>query len=314
MTTEQTPRVISLLEGLAAPIEALGKGAFSVVGPWNCGGDFEQWLNKGGGKDVRVAMSAGADKFDAALLERLPDLEAVVVFGAGYEGLDVEVAKRRGIVIDNAGSQHAGEVADHAVGMALMLRRRLLEADRWVREGRWVQSRIRPTSSMTTLRVGIVGLGHIGRAIAHRVAVFGARIQWWGRSAQDVPWERVGDLKQLAAQSDMLIIAIAAHDETRGLITREIIEALGPQGALVNISRGFVVDEEALLSALMDERLGQAALDVFEAEPDDGARWKDLPNVVLSPHSSGHTIESFQILCRRSADAVIAHLAKPPRA
>lgn len=313
MTESHVPRVLSLLEGLARPIEALSGGAFTTVGPWNCGGDWRQWLDNGGGKGIRVAMSAGADKFDAALFERLPDLEAVVVFGAGYDGLDVNVAKARGIVIDNAGSQHAGEVADHAVGMALMLRRRLLDADRWVREGRWTQARIAPTHSMTTLRVGVVGLGHIGRAIAQRLSVFGTRVQWWGRSQQDTPWERVADLKQLAAQNDMLIIAVAAHDGTRGLITRDIIETLGPQGALVNVARGFVLDEAALLSALKEGRLGQAALDVFDAEPDDGKNWKGLPNVVLSPHSSGHTIESFQVLCKRSADAVIQHLAKPAR-
>ncbi len=313
MTEQIKPRVITLLEGLASPIEALGCGAFSMVGPWNCGGDWEAWLDNGGGAGVRAALMAGSDPFNAALLNRLPDLEAMVVFGAGYEGLDVQRAKARGIVIDNAGSQHAGEVADHAVGMALALRRRLLEADRWVREGRWIQSRIAPTHSMTTLRVGIVGLGHIGRAIARRLDAFGCKVQWWGRSPQDVPWQRVASLKELAAQNDMLIVAIAAHNETRGLITREIIDALGPQGALVNISRGFVVDEAALLSALRDGRLGQAGLDVFAAEPDDGARWKDLPNVILSPHSSGHTIESFQILCKRAAGALIQHLAQPKR-
>lgn len=313
MTSQQSPRVVTLLEGLAAPIEAYGGGAFSMVGPWNCGGDWGDWLDNGGGAGVRAALMAGSDPFNAALLNRLPDLEAVVVFGAGYEGLDLQIAKARGIVIDNAGAQHAGEVADHAVGMALALRRRLLEADRWVREGRWMQSRIAPTHSMTTLRVGIVGLGHIGRAIARRLEAFECKIQWWGRSPQDVPWERVASLKDLAAQNDMLIVAIAAHDDTRGLITREIIEALGPQGALINIARGFVVDEEALLSALKDGRLGQAGLEVFVTEPDDGARWKDLPNVILSPHSSGHTIESFQILCRRAAQALIAHLSKPAR-
>lgn len=313
MNDANAPRVLSLLEGLARPIEALSGGGFTTIGPWNCGGDWEQWLNAGGGKGIRIALSAGADKFGAALFERLPDLEAVVVFGAGYDGLDVNVAMARGIVIDNAGWQHAGEVADHAVGMALVLRRRLFDADRWVREGRWMESRIAPTSSMTTLRVGIVGLGNIGRAIAERLSVFGTRIQWWGRSPQDVPWERVADLKHLAAQNDMLIVAVAAHDGTRGLITREIIEALGSQGALINMSRGFVVDEAALLSALKEGRLGQAGLDVFENEPDDGKNWKDLNNVILSPHSSGHTIESFQILCKRSADAVIQHLAKPAR-
>jgi hydroxypyruvate reductase len=313
MKDAQTPRVLSLLEGLGKPIEALGNGAFSTVGPWNCGGDWEQWLEAGGGKGIRIALSAGADKFDAQLFERLPDLEAVVVFGAGYDGLDVNIAKARGIVIDNAGWQHAGEVADHAVGMALALRRRLFDADRWVREGRWAEARIAPTHSMTTLRVGIVGLGNIGRAIAERLSAFETRVQWWGRSPQETPWERVADLKQLAAQNDMLIVAIAAHDGTRGLITREIIEALGPNGALINMSRGFVVDESALLAALKEGRLGQAGLDVFEAEPDDGKQWKDLPNVILSPHSSGHTIESFQILCKRSADAVIQHLAKPAR-
>jgi len=300
-----------LHEGLSKPLDAMADSAFTIVGPWLAEQGWDAWLDAGNGHGIRAAITAGADPFDRALLDRLPDLKEIIVFGAGHEGVDTAYASERGIRINAAGATHAGDVADHAVGMILASRRRLFDGDRWVREGRWLQSRITPSRSMYGTRVGIVGLGNIGRAIAERLDAFGCRTRWWGRADKPgLPWPRVESLEELAAGSDVLAVAIYAHDSTRGLISREIIEALGPEGCLVNVSRGFVVDEPALIAALKDGRLGQAALDVFADEPEDGRRWQGIPNTILTPHSAGDTRESFMALCHRAveaAKAVVVH-------
>ena len=309
----EPPRIVMLLQGLAIPVAAMADGAFTIVGPWTADGDWDGWLDAGGGNGIRAAITVAADPFDRALLDRLPDLEEIVVFGAGHEGVDLTVATEKRIRINAAGATHAGDVADHAVGLVLAARRRLFEGDRWVREGRWATARIGPSRSMSGARIGIVGLGHIGRAVAQRLDAFGCETRWWGRSAQpDVPWQRAETLEGLAAWSDVLVVAIHAHDSTRVLISRDIIDALGPQGCLVNIARGFVVDEPALIAALREGRLGQAALDVFEDEPETGARWGDVPNTILTPHSAGDTVESFKALCRHAVDAVNAVHARGP--
>ncbi|WP_157216637.1 NAD(P)-dependent oxidoreductase [Flavisphingomonas formosensis] len=307
MTASPAPRVIMLHEGLSKPLAAMADGAFVIVGPWMADQGWDAWLDAGNGRGIRAAITAGADPFDRTLLDRLPDLEEIIVFGAGHEGVDTAHATARGIRINAAGATHAGDVADHAVGLILAARRRLLEGDRWVREGRWMESRIAPSRSMKGARVGIVGLGNIGRAIAERLDAFGCDTRWWGRGDKPgVPWPRVESLEQLAAESEVLAVAIYAHDSTRGLISRAVIEALGPDGCLVNVARGFVIDEEAMIAALKDGRLGQAALDVFAHEPEDGSRWRDVPNTILTPHSAGDTRESFLALCRRAVEAAKA--------
>jgi len=303
------PRVIMLHEQLSRLIAAMAEGSFSIVGPWMTE-EWEAWLDAGGGAGIRAAITAGADPFDRQLLDRLPDLEEIIVFGAGHEGVDTAHATACGIRINPAGATHASDVADHAVGLILAARRRLFEGDRWVREGRWLQSRIAPSRSMNGMRVGIVGLGNIGRAIAERLDAFGCRTRWWGRSDKpDAPWPRVASLEALAAESDVLAVAIYAHDSTRGLVSRPVIEALGPDGCLVNVSRGFVVNEDALIAALKDGRLGQAALDVFAQEPESGERWRDVPNTILTPHSAGETLESLAALGRRAVGAAKAVVA-----
>lgn len=148
--------------------------------------------------------------------------------------------------------------------------------------------------SVASLRVGIVGLGHIGRAIAERLAPFGCEIRWWGpRPKPGTPWQRVEQLEELAQWATALIVAVSGKEDTRGLIDADIIDAVGPEGMIVNIARGFVIDEPAMKAALRSGRLGHAALDVFHREPDSGADWADMRNVLLAPHVAGATAESM---------------------
>ena len=277
---------------------------FAVVGPWQAA-EGQDWWAGASAADIRVGISSGIDVWDKALLDRLPALERIVVYGAGQGGLDLDEIRRRGIGVD-AASTHAVDVAEHAVGMTLSAWRRIGEGDAWVRDGRWAsEGRMSPTRRLAGQRAGVVGLGHIGRETAQRLAALGCDVQWWGPNPKpDAPWPRADTLEVLAQESDILVIAAFAHDHTRGLISDAIIRAVGPDGLIVNVSRGFVVDEDALIAALRDGSLGYAALDVFEEEPTPAARWADVPNCLLNPHAAGATHEAMAALRARSVATV----------
>ena len=306
---ESGARVLLLVAGMRPMLGPHAPG-LALVGP-EAGEDAVAWA-RAHGAGIRAAISSGIDRYDAAMLAALPDLGRIAVFGAGMDGVDLESAAARGIRVTNADGLHAGDVAEHAVAMALAAWRRLPEGDAWVREGRWLrEGRMAPIRAFAGTCVGIVGLGHIGRAIAARLVPFGCAIRWWGpRPQPGVTWERVADLGALAAWSDVLIVAARAHDDTRGLIDAAVIDALGPHGLLVNIARGFVIDEGALIAALTDGRLGQAALDVFDPEPADPARWAGVPNVLLQPHLAGATTDAIQRLAAHAVESVRAWLAE----
>jgi len=297
-----------LTEPLALPIGALAGDAFEIVAPWTTSDPWGDYLDRNG-RGIRAAISSGIDVFDAALLAKLPDLAHIAVLGAGLDGIDLDEAAARGIRITSGGGMHAGEVADHAVGMMITARRRLLESDAWVRQGRWTEERFPPTISLRTQKVGIIGLGHIGTAIAKRVQPFSPDIAWWGPREKAAPWPRKAGLRELADWADILFVAARAHNDSRSLVDRAVIEALGPQGLLINISRGFVVDEDALIAALKNGRLGQAALDVFDPEPTTAERWADVPNTLLSPHNAGVTTQAVMALCANAVETVKQGLA-----
>jgi hydroxypyruvate reductase len=219
----------------------------------------------------------------------LPRLGLVAVVGSGFEGLDVKGLKARGIAVTHSPHANHEDVADHAIGLMIAEVRKLVAGDRRVRAGEWVKDRHPPpTRSIKTLKVGIVGLGAIGLAIADRLAPFGCAIAWWGpRPKPDAAYPRAETLLKLAEDSDVLMIAHRADETNKGLIGAEVIKALGPRGVLVNIARGSAVDEDALIEALKSGALGGAALDVFEQEPTAPDRWRDVPNVVVTPHTGG---------------------------
>jgi lactate dehydrogenase-like 2-hydroxyacid dehydrogenase len=186
------------------------------------------------------------------------------------------------------------DVADHAIGLILAARRQIAAGDRSLRAGGWTVDSKMITPSLKGQRLGIVGLGSIGEALARRAEAMRMAVRWWGPREKESLWPRSDSLLELARDSDILVVACKADESNRGLISRAVIEALGSQGLLVNVARGQLVDETALIAALKDGRLGQAALDVFEDEPTDPARWADVPNTVLTPHTGGATTEAVQ--------------------
>jgi lactate dehydrogenase-like 2-hydroxyacid dehydrogenase len=239
---------------------------------------------------IRALVVAGEFDVDKHLAESLPRLGLIACFTAGYDGVDLAWARARGLLVSHSPGVNADDVADHAMGLILAAWRRIVDGDRIVRSGAWKPSDKMITPSLAGRRLGIVGLGAIGEALARRAEPFGLSVSWWGpRDKPDAPWPRADSLLELAEDSDVLVVAARATDETRGLITREVIDAVGPDGLLVNVSRGQLVDEDALIQALDEERLGMAALDVFQAEPTPPARWRAVPNVVLTPHTAGAT-------------------------
>ncbi len=239
---------------------------------------------------IRALVVAGEFPVDKALAEALPKLGLIACFTAGYDGVDVAWARGRGLQVSHSPGVNHEDAADHAMGLILASWRKIAAGDRMLRAGGWKPHEKMSSPSLTGRRVGIVGLGDIGVAVARRCEAFGMSVSWWGpREKPDAPWPRASGLKALAAASDILVVACRATPESRGLISAEIIDAVGAEGLLVNVSRGQVVDEDALIAALKAGRLGAAALDVYTQEPTPPERWADVPNTVLTPHTAGAT-------------------------
>src|SRR5579883_428740 len=215
------------------------------------------------GKNVRgVVAYSGAALLDERLLARLPNVEIVTNMGVGYESVDLEAAKARGIIVTNAGSVNAEDVAEHAFGLMLDVARNISAGDRYVRSGQWpIKGRMPMTHRVTGRRLGILGLGHIGLGVARRAEAFAMPVAYHNRRRRpDVPYRYMADLVELAREVDFLVAATPGGDETRNLINREVLDALGPEGFLVNVGRGSVVDEPALIAALQEKRIAGAGL------------------------------------------------------
>ncbi|TFB89404.1 2-hydroxyacid dehydrogenase [Cryobacterium luteum] len=245
------------------------------------------------GSEFTVAVTSGKIGVDSALMAALPNLLAVVNFGVGYDTTDVAQARSRGIQISNTPDVLNDCVADTALALLLDVFRRTSAADRFVRRGAWQKGNFPLASKLSGKRIGIVGLGRIGTAIAQRLEGFNCVISYHNRKpAVGSEYRYVGSLTELAADSDALIIAAAGGADSVKLISAEVLAALGPQGYLVNIARGSVVDEAALVAALLSGDLGGAGLDVFADEPNVPEALLALDNVVLLPHLASGTLET----------------------
>jgi len=253
------------------------------------------------GASVVAILTTGQDyPINAALFDRLPALKLIVAVGSGYAGVDVAAARARGIMVANAGDTHSGDVADHAIGLAFGLVQQLFSGDAYVRSGAWEEKGFPPhRRALSAERFGILGMGLIGQSIAKRLVPFGCEIGWWGPNPKPVPWQRHDSPMALAKWCSMLIVA--ARGDCLGLVNRALIDAVGADGHIVNISRGGVIDEDALIEALRERRLAGAGLDVFRDEPTQAARWRDVPGIILSAHMAGQTVEAMARL--RSAAA-----------
>lgn len=242
---------------------------------------------------VRAAATVGSVGLSRDMIDAYPNLGLVACFGVGVDGVDVEYCKARGVAVTHARNINHEDVADVAMGLVIAVMRRFTEAERVLREGHWQGPlAVAPQRRLRGRKLGIVGMGAIGQAVALRAAPFGFEIHWFGpRAKPELPYVFEPDLQTLAAWADVLVVA-ARGDQT-GLISAPILEALGAEGVLVNISRGGVVDEHALISALKSGKIGGAGLDVFAQEPTPPERWADVPNTTLLPHIGGGTRDSL---------------------
>ncbi|HEX5776166.1 MAG TPA: 2-hydroxyacid dehydrogenase, partial [Caulobacteraceae bacterium] len=258
---------------------------------------------EGDGRQVQAIVHAGEFRLDPDFLAELPRLGLIACVSVGYDGVDVPWCRAHGIAVTHSVGLNADDVADHAVGALIAVWRRLVEGDRRLRAGRWTHAdRMRPRPSLGGKTVGIVGLGHIGEAVARRVEALRMTVSWWGPTPKETRWPRAESLMALARDSDVLVVCCRADASNRHLISAQVIEALGPRGCLVNVARGSLVDEDALIAALKSGTLGMAALDVYETEPTPAARWKDVPNTVLTPHMAGGTLESIPLMVAQTLE------------
>lgn len=300
----QRPAVLIMQRHLA-PLSAFLESAYDVYRFWE-GPPIEAAL------DIRALIVAGEAPLDKALIERLPALDLIACFTSGYDGIDIDWCRERGLPVTHAPGVNHEDVADHALGLILAARRQIVSGDRQVRSGGWTAETRTITASIGSQKLGVVGLGAIGKAVARRAEAFRMPVAWWGPRPKEVEWPRADSLLALAKASDVLVVACKADETNRGLISREVLEALGPDGLLVNVARGQVVDEDALIDMLKSGALGQAALDVFMEEPTEPSRWADVPNLVLTPHTAGATTAGVQGMLMLLMQNLQAHFAGQP--
>ncbi len=250
---------------------------------------------------------------DAALIAALPQLKVISSFGVGLDTLDLEAARARGIAVGYTPDVLNDCVADTAFALLMDVARRISAADRFVRRGDWRKGQFPTATKVSGKRLGILGMGRIGRVIARRASGFDMEVRYHNRRPlTDVDYGYAASLKELAEWADFLVIASAGGAETQGLVSAEVLDALGPQGYLVNISRGTVVDEAALVDALTHQRIAGAGLDVFAHEPQVPAALMALDNVVLLPHLASNTRETRAAMAQRVEDNLAAFFAGRP--
>jgi lactate dehydrogenase-like 2-hydroxyacid dehydrogenase len=254
------------------------------------------WLREIGPR-VRALATDAFTGADAALMAACPRLELVAHFGVGYDSVDVGYLRSRGIALTNTPDVLTDDVADLALALMLAVFRRIPQADRFVRAGCWTGAAFPLARKLSGSRLGICGLGRIGTAVARRATGFELEIGYHGRHRQpDHPWRYFESLESLAQWSDVLVLTVPETPETVGMVDARILAALGPQGVLVNVARGRIVDEAALVAALLAGRLGGAGLDVFAREPQVPEALLGLDNVVLLPHVGSATADTRQAM------------------
>ena len=253
---------------------------------------------------IQAVAAQGETVLRADLIERLPALKLISVMGVGYDGIDVATAKSRGIVVTHTPDVLNDDVADLALGLMIATSRQICAADRYVRAGSWPSGPVPLAKKMSGARVGMVGMGRIGQAIAHRALAFGMSIAYTSRSPKSVPYRYLPTSLALAAEVDFLVIITPGGASTLKMIDAPVLAALGKKGILINVARGSVVDEAALIDALEKGVIAGAGLDVFESEPAVPERLRAMPHVVLTPHIGSATAHTRGAM----ADLAVANL------
>jgi len=263
---------------------------------------------------VRGAVTNGHSGPPPEMIDRMPKLEIIASASVGYDGIPVEYARSKGIPVTNTPDVLNDDVADLAIGLMIMTARRLVASDRYVRAGRWDKEGDYPLAQKASgKRVGILGMGRIGKEIGKRAEAMNNTVSYHSRNpVKDVSWKYYPDLVELAKDSDFLIVIIPSTPQTQKIVSKAVIEALGPTGILVNVARGAVVDEDALLDALKAGKVGGAGLDVFVNEPTVPADFFAMGNVVVQPHVGSATHETRRAMSQLVLDNLDAHFAGKP--
>lgn len=262
---------------------------------------------------IRAVACGGESKVPRALMDQLPALEMISVQGVGYDGVDVAAAIERKVPVSHTPNVLNDDVADLAIALMLSVARRIPQADRYLRENRWPGGAFPLARKMSGARLGIVGLGRIGQAIAQRATAFGMSIAYTARSEKkDQPHRYYPSAAALAAEVDFLVVITPGGAGTLKMIDRQVLDALGPSGYLVNVARGSVVDQQALIEALQEGRIAGAGLDVFDGEPQVPQALRDLDNVVLTPHVGSATDATRQAMADLAHANLVAHFAGRP--
>jgi lactate dehydrogenase-like 2-hydroxyacid dehydrogenase len=293
------------------PTQTALEGAYTVHKLWEAA-DRDAFLASVSGKVTAVATT-GARGIDDATMGKLPKVKVVSHFGVGVDSVDVDAATRHGIVVTNTPDVLTEDVADIALALMLAAIRRIPQGDRYVRSGTWLKGPMALSPSVQGKTAGIVGLGRIGKAIAKRCEAFNLKAAYTGRTKQaSVPYSYYPDPLSLAKDVEILIVAAPGGEGTRGLISRAVLEALGPEGTVVNIARGSVIDEPAMIEALRSGKLGAAGLDVFDKEPQVPAELLALDNVVVQPHVGSATHPTRTAMGQLVIDNLAAFFAGKP--
>jgi lactate dehydrogenase-like 2-hydroxyacid dehydrogenase len=260
--------------------------------------------------NIRAIATRGELGASARLMNALPRLEIVSCYGVGIDAIDLDHARQNGIRVTNTPDVLTADVADLGVALLLAAARKIPQADSFVRNGSWIKGSMTLVTRVCGKKVGIVGMGRIGAAVAKRLAGFDCEIAYFDVARRDdLPYSFIADLTELARQSEFLIVTLAGGASTKSLVNAAVLEALGTDGILVNVSRGSTVDETALIDALERRAIKGAALDVFWNEPDIDARWLKLDNAVLQPHHASGTVETRKAMGQLVRDNLAAHFA-----
>ena len=308
------PDLLSLARSPSAAVNAQLEQHYTCHHAWQVPADERHaWLAERA-PAIRAVVTTGALGLNAADMGLLPNLEIIAVNGVGLDGVALDVARERGIAVTTTPNVLTDDVADVALALLLASARHIVSLDRFVRDGGWERREaIAPASSLRGKTAGIFGFGQIGQAIALRLAAFGIHVRYFQpRAIAETPVPRAESLLALAQESDYLILCAPGTPATRKIVDRTVLDALGPQGTLINIARGALIDEDALIAALQDGHLGAAGLDVFADEPRVPNALRALPNVVLTPHVGSLTVETRHAMGQLVVDNLAAHFAGLP--
>ncbi|MGK9052993.1 2-hydroxyacid dehydrogenase [Xaviernesmea oryzae] len=305
---QNTVRIVILTAVLPASVVATleGMGGKRMA--------VEDVLAGGSIAGIEVLVTDPGVGASADVLVKFPDLRLVACYGIGIDAIHLPTAKARGIGICNTPGLLTEDVADLAMALMLASARDIVRQNEYVREGQWktFAAKVPLSRSLKDKAIGIVGLGNIGAAIAERAAAFRMRVSYHGPRQKPVSYRYMPDLAAMAAESDFLVIASRGGEETRNIVNRQVLEALGPDGTLVNVARGSIVDETALIDVLETGKLGFAALDVFASEPNVPERLRGLSNVIMTPHQGSATTDTRLAMALLLVENVEAYFSGAP--